>query len=146
MASFKKHGPGTETNIECNIEQWLSYIRKFGSNPFHINQWGQAKGTDVLIFSMGDTTMEMGLSFPLNKADAGDRTVYVQPNGMRIPLQPGSCLVYSALDDLFFCHEVAFPTEYQEDVDGNSGYRVAFVFRWLNESERHEYYVDDMST
>ena len=34
MASFKKHGPGTETNTECDITTWLGYVRKIGSNPF----------------------------------------------------------------------------------------------------------------
>lgn len=36
MASFKKHGPGTGTNIQCGITQWLAYIRKFGSNPLQL--------------------------------------------------------------------------------------------------------------
>ena len=34
MASFKKHGTGTETNTECDITTWLGYVRKIGSNPF----------------------------------------------------------------------------------------------------------------
>ena len=35
-----------------------------GENPFARNQYAQDKGTDVLIFSMGNTEMKMGLSFP----------------------------------------------------------------------------------
>ena len=34
-------------------------------NPFANNQYAQNKGTDVLIFSMGNAEMEMGLSFPI---------------------------------------------------------------------------------
>jgi hypothetical protein len=64
-------------------------------NPFANNQYAQNKGTDVLIFSMGNAEMEMGLSFPVTKAEALDRTRYRQPLQLRIPLIPGTLLVYS---------------------------------------------------
>ena len=108
-------------------------------NPFANNQYAQNKGTDVLIFSMGNAEMEMGLSFPVTKAEALDRTRYRQPLQLRIPLIPGTLLVYSPLDDLFFCHEVAFP---QTRPSSTSAYRVAFVFRWLNESAERMYDLD----
>jgi len=79
---------------------------KTGRNPFAQNQYGQTKGTEVLIFSMGNVDMQMGLSFPIDKADADDRDVYEQPPELRIPLRPGTLLLYSPLDGLFFCHEV----------------------------------------
>jgi hypothetical protein len=117
-----------------------------GTNPFARDQWVQTKGTDVLIFSMGNCDMQMGLSFPLDKADARDREIYVQPRQLRIPLRPGSLLVYSAFDDLFFCHEVAFPDAVPPNgvirAKQASLYRVAFVFRWLNESQERLYYLD----
>ena len=107
-----------------------------GENPFAQNQYAQNKGTDVLIFTMGNTEMEMGLSFPETKAEARDRTRYRQPSHLRIPLIPGTLLVYSPLDDLFFCHEVAFQAN---PPSPPSAYRVAFVFRWLNESAERMY-------
>ena len=39
-----------------------------GENPFAQNQYAQNKGTDVIIFTMGNTDMEMKLSFPETKA------------------------------------------------------------------------------
>jgi len=111
-----------------------------GENPFAQNQYAQNKGTDVLIFTMGNTEMEMGLSFPETKAGALDRTRYRQPSQLRIPLIPSTLLVYSPLDDLFFCHEVAFPPN--RPSSSPSAYRVAFVFRWLNESAERMYDLD----
>ena len=84
--------------------------------------------------------MEMGLSFPLDKADAGDREKYVQPPELRIPLSPGSLLVYTPHDDLFYCHEVSFPANGVGPTTF-SGYRVALVFRWLNEITERSYYL-----
>ena len=36
MESFEKHGPGTETNIQCDITDWLAYVRIIGSNPLQL--------------------------------------------------------------------------------------------------------------
>ena len=113
------------------------YMR--GENPFAHNRYAQNKGTDVLIFSMGNAEMKMGLSFPETKTEALDRTRYRQPSRLCIPLIPGTLLVYSPLDDLFFCHEVAFPANSSASP---SAYRVAFVFRWLNESAARMYDLD----
>ena len=110
-----------------------------GENPFAQNQYAQIKGTDVIIFTMGNTDMEMKLSFPETKADALDTPDYQQPSPLRIPLIPGTLLVYSPLDDLFFCHEVSFPPG---QPSSPSAYRVAFVFRWLNESAERTYNLD----
>ena len=104
-----------------------------GTNPFERNQWMQTKGTDVLIFSMGNTEMQMGLSFQLDKGDAAARERYIQPPGLRIPLIPGTVLVYSPFDDLFYCHEARFQQPPPPESTSYSSYRVAFVFRWLNE-------------
>ena len=81
-----------------------------GKDPFEEDQWGQAKGTDVLIFTIGTAEMVMGLSFPVDKLSALDRATYIQPSALNIPLRPGTLLVFRPLDDLFFCHEVRFPT------------------------------------
>jgi len=113
-----------------------------GTNPFERNQWMQTKGTDVLIFSMGNTEMQMGLSFPLDKGDAAARERYIQPPGLRIPLIPGTVLVYSPFDDLFYCHEARFQQPPPPESTSYSSYRVAFVFRWLNECMERLYYVD----
>ena len=114
-----------------------------GFDPLASDQWGQAKCTDVLIYSHGNTSMEMGLSFPVKKRHARDRDSYEQPPGLRIPLSPGTLLVYKFLDDLFFCHEARFREQRPSDSPGEAAlYRVAFVFRWLSESEERLYYVD----
>ena len=120
-------------------------LQDVGCNPFARNTYAQNKGTDVLIFTLGNAEMEMGLSFPKTKLDALDREHYEQPPGLCIQLTPGTLLVYSPLDDLFFCHEVAFP---RNTTSGNatscspSAYRMAFVFRWLNECAERLYYLD----
>ena len=118
-----------------------------GKDPFAEDQWGQAKGTDVLIFTIGTADMVMGLSFPVEKEDALDRAMYIQPSALNIPLLPGTLLVFKTLDDLFFCHEVRFPTSTTttpapEGLLLRADYRAAIVFRWLNASEERLYNLD----
>ena len=120
----------------------LHHYYTTGENPFAQNQYAQNKGTDVIIFTTGNTEMEMGLSFPETKARALDSAAYRQPPQLRIPLRPGELLVYSPLDDLFFCHEVSFPLG---RASSPSAYRVAFVFRWLNKSAERTYDLDPAS-
>ena len=36
MESYEKHGPGTGTNIQCDITNWLAYVRAIGSNPLQV--------------------------------------------------------------------------------------------------------------
>ena len=36
MESYEKHGPGTGTNIQCDITNWLAYVRAIGSNPLQL--------------------------------------------------------------------------------------------------------------
>ena len=120
----------------------LDQYYRHGTNPFDKNQYAQDKGTEVLIYSMGNAEMVMGLSFPRDKGDANDRTRYEQPPELRIPLQPGTLLVYSCLDDFFFCHEVAFAGQVASPGPTlGAGYRVALVFRWLNKSAERLYYI-----
>ena len=42
------------------------------------------------------------------------------------------------IDDLLFLHMVEF---YDEDVDDETGFRIAWVYRWLEKS--HDYYLDN---
>ena len=120
-----------------------------GKDPFEedkSSKGGQVKGTDVLIFTSGNAEMAMGLSFPTEKLCTLDRAEYIQPRELHIPLRPGTLLVYRPLDDLFFCHEVRFLTPPAPPaLDGllqSAGYRAAYVFRWLNESEERLYNLD----
>ena len=55
-----------------------------GKDPFAEDQWGQVKGTDVLIFTIGTAEMVMGLSFPVDKSSALDREAYIQPSELNI--------------------------------------------------------------
>ena len=50
-----------------------------------------------------------------------------------IRLSHGTLFIFSPEDDVYFCHEAAFP----QDADG---YRHAFVFRWL--SSARQFYLN----
>ena len=87
--------------------------------------------SDVLVFSLGDESMDVWLSWPsaLTKDAVLARECYISHPKFRIPCGPGTLFIFSHLDDLHFCHEANFPPQVQDRPGG--GYRMAFVFRWL---------------
>ena len=71
--------------------------------------------------------MTFALSFPQPSDYSARRKEYVIHPIFCTTLGAGTLLVFSPVDDLFFCHEVFFAEQHK----GN--YRLAFVFRWLSQ-------------
>ena len=75
----------------------LDAYYRFGDNPFTIDPFCQMRNTNTLIFTMGDQAMEMPLSFPLDKCDAGNTREYRTHPLLKIPLLNGTLLIYAPL-------------------------------------------------
>ena len=75
----------------------LDAYYRFGDNPFTIDPFCQMRNTNTLIFTMGDQAMEMPLSFPLDKCDAGNTREYRTHPLLTIPLLNGTLLIYAPL-------------------------------------------------
>ena len=93
----------------------------------------QTVGSNVLIWTEGDADMRFTLSFPDSK-DSKVREYKIHPSYC-VNLGAGTLLVFSPVDDVFFCHETAFLA------DALGTYRIAFVFRWL--SAARKFYVSN---
>ena len=92
----------------------------------------QEANTWVLIWTVGNAPMDMVLSFPRHPSVAHDRSKYdARRPEFTIRLSHGTLFIFSPLDDLFFCHEARFPDEVLSEM-GATGYRAAFVMRWLS--------------
>ena len=92
----------------------------------------QEANTWVLIWTVGNAPMDMVLSFPRHPSVAHDRSKYdARRPEFTIRLSHGTLFIFSPLDDLFFCHEARFPDEILSEM-GATGYRAAFVMRWLS--------------
>ena len=87
----------------------------------------QVVGSNVLVYTAGDADMTFALSFPQPSDYSANRNEYVIHPIFCTTLGAGTLLVFSPVDDLFFCHEAFF----EEPHKGN--YRLAFVFRWLSQ-------------
>ena len=91
----------------------------------------QVVGTNVLVYTEGDAAMIHAFSFPDSNDLSWDdekRKDYQMHPLFSMRLGRGTLLVFSPIDDLFFCHEAFFP-------DGEEGsHRLAFVFRWLGQA------------
>lgn len=87
----------------------------------------QTVGSYVLVYTEGDADMTFALSFPPD----GDYTVlrddYTIHPIFCVAMGAGTLLVFSPIDDLFFCHQAYF-------TDGQGTHRLAFVFRWLSQA------------
>jgi hypothetical protein len=92
----------------------------------------QEANTSVLIWTVGNAPMELVLSFPRHASMAGDRATYIVKPEFTVRCSHGTLLIFTPLDDLFFCHEARFPKDVLEDM-GAEGYRAAYVIRWLSE-------------
>ena len=60
-----------------------------------------------------------------------------------VPCEFGTLFVFSPTDDLFYCHEAFFEPATLSDF-GATGYRLAFVMRWLcpTTAPTHMFYAD----
>ena len=86
----------------------------------------QVVGSNVLVYTAGDADMTFALSFPQPSDYSASREEYVIHPIFCTTLGAGTLLVFSPVDDLFFCHEAFFG-------DHKGNYRLAFVFRWLSQ-------------
>ena len=87
----------------------------------------QVVGSNVLVYTAGDADMTFALSFADSSDYSANRKEYVIHPIFCTTLGAGTLLVFSPVDDLFFCHEAYFG-------EHNTGtYRLAFVFRWLSQ-------------
>ena len=95
----------------------------------------QVIGSNVLVYTDGDADMTFALSFPAS-LDDGIKDYVVHPI-FCVPVGSGTLLVFSPIDDIFFCHEAWFE-------DGAGTHRLAFVFRWLAQVREFDCATDKM--
>ena len=92
--------------------------------------YSQTPRSDVLVYSEGNLTMDVWLSFPVTLTEAHilERKTYVCPPKYRVPCGPGTLLVFTFWDDLHFCHEARLM---EGAAEGPPAVRLAFAYRWL---------------
>jgi len=90
--------------------------------------------SDVLIWSEGDVTMEVLLSYPrsTSEGDVSSRDSYLVHPRLKFPCAGGTLFVFSHLDDLHYCHEARVVQMPGQGPAASAGCRFAFVFRWLS--------------
>ena len=89
----------------------------------------QRIGSEVLLYTEGNTAMDVALSFPESGMEGTDIANYICRPELTMQLGKGTLLIFKAADDAFFCHEAAFR---KSNISGNpSGLRMCFVYRWL---------------
>lgn len=133
-----RHRDNWSTDHFC---RYLDGEDLFGSQEGHSassDTNSQVVGSDVLIWTIGNAPMVMKLSFANSDDLTQSRNEYVVHPAYSIPCAHGTLLVFPAIDDLFFCHEACFEPQVL-DAFGNSGYRFAYVFRWLQ--SKREFYI-----
>ena len=86
----------------------------------------QLIGSNVLVYTEGDADMDFKLSFPSAGNIRQPRGEYTVHPIFTTRLGAGTLLIFSPVDDVFFCHEASLS-------DGAGGARIAFVFRWLTQ-------------
>ena len=89
----------------------------------------QMLGSNVLIWTEGDADMTFCLSFPPASNPEAPASDYVVHPTFCVPLGAGTLLIFSPVDDVFFCHEAWLS-------DDRGTHRLAFVFRWLSQSRK----------
>ena len=100
--------------------------------PMGGHENSQHVGSDVLIYTQGDTPMDFQLSFPQpGNLDCATKE-YVMKPAFAVSLSAGTLLIYKDIDDQLFCHEANFPIA----VKNTLGHRVAFVYRWCTSVKR----------
>ena len=93
--------------------------------------YSQKAGTEVLVWTDGNTPMTLKLSFPDPKNPLGGKATYIVNAKFSVKCSEGTLFIFTPFDDFFFCHESAFD-DVDLDVETNAaGHRFAYVFRWL---------------
>lgn len=119
-----------------------SYLRTGDTSVLHRQRNSQLANSNVLILTMGNAPMVLKLSFPGVEGSNKRETYLVHPL-LSVPCRFGTLFVFSPIDDLFYCHEAFFEPATLSRF-GASGYRLAFVMRWLsaNSAPVHMFYAD----
>jgi hypothetical protein len=105
----------------------------------------QLANSNVLIMSLGNAPMVLQLTFPRASThdSVGTRSTYVVHPLFSVPCSCGTLFVFSPVDDLFYCHEAFFELSTLSRF-GATGYRLAFVMRWLSPTTapEHVFYAE----
>lgn len=89
----------------------------------------QRIGSEVLLYTEGNTAMDFALSFPPLNDQGCDIRDYITTQAFTISVGKGTLVIFKACDDEFFCHQAQFV---RSSLHNNpSGHRLCFVFRWL---------------
>ena len=110
-----------------------TYLASRDSSILNSGQNTQVPNSNVLIWSMGNAPMVLQLSYPAYGRGAGDRRTYTCHPEFSVPCGDGTLFIFSPLDDLFYAHQACFSDATLVAL-GDSGYRAAFVMRWLDEA------------
>ena len=122
-----------------------TYLRTRDASVLYQQRNSQLANSNVLILSLGNAPMVLQLSFPEASAHDGaeKRSTYVVHPLFSVPCRFGTLFVSSPIDDLFFCHEAFFDPATLRRF-GATGYRLAFVLRWLSPitCAKHMFFAD----
>jgi len=113
------------------LSQDLStYLRTQDASVLYNQRNSQLANSNVLILTLGNAPMVLQLSFPGWSHAARERSTYVVHPLFSVPCGFGTLFIFSPTDDLFYCHEAFFEPATLSRC-GATGYRLAFVMRWL---------------
>ena len=131
--------------VEVRGRDLATYLRTQDASVLYRQRNSQLANSNVLIWSMGNAPMVLQLSFPEVGAFGGaeKRSTYVVHPLFSFPCRFGTLFVFSPIDDLFFCHEAFFDPATLSRF-GATGYRLAFVLRWLSPitCAKHMFFAD----
>mmetsp|Transcript_13023 Transcript_13023/g.32522 ORF Transcript_13023/g.32522 Transcript_13023/m.32522 type:complete len:119 (+) Transcript_13023:580-936(+) len=93
----------------------------------------QAAKSDVIVFTMSNVPMTYELSFPRSTARHAvmSRDSYMSNPAFQCIVEDGDVTVQRWEDDLFYCHELAFPDTIEHKFHG---WRISFAFRSIRRS------------
>ena len=119
--------------------QLAGAVESAGTSTHHHNsaagmENSQMLGSEVLLYTEGNTPMDFALSFPPYHALHVGIRDYVKRSIFTTQLGPGMLMVFKDIDDQFFCHEASFNPLRQ--VLTAAGFRVCFAFRWCISAKR----------
>ena len=96
----------------------------------------QIVGSNVIVYSEGDTPQTFSLRFPSRHDFLQSRDKYELIPSFQFQCGKGTVSILDPLDDLLMTHDVCFHQTGNKDC---IGYRIGFCLRWL-QSER-DFYV-----
>jgi hypothetical protein len=122
-----------------------TYLTTRDATVLYEQRHSQLANSNVLIMSLGNAPMVLQLTFPRASThdSVGTRSTYVVHPLFSVPCSCGTLFVFSPVDDLFYCHEAFFELSTLSRF-GATGYRLAFVMRWLSPTTapEHVFYAE----